>query len=88
MHLDVVHHADTAVCAALEQLRYLPALNARLSDDPLFRSFAQTLNTPLIDIGIGINTGIAIVGEMGSLQRSDYTVIGDTINVGSRLESL
>ncbi len=86
--LDVIHHADTAVCAALEQLRYLPTLNARLSDDPLFHSLAQTLNTPLIDIGIGINTGIAIVGEMGSLQRSDYTVIGDTINVGSRLESL
>lgn len=39
-------------------------------------------------MGIGINTGKAIVGEMGSKGRSDYTVIGDAINLGARLESL
>ena len=86
--LDVAHHADKALLSALEQLRYLPKLNDQLAQDPLFSTLAQTLNAPLIDIGIGINTGVAIVGEMGSLHRSDYTVIGDTINVGSRLESL
>ncbi|QKF82378.1 CHASE2 domain-containing protein [Halarcobacter ebronensis] len=75
---NVVNHQDKAVQAALAQLRELETLNKKLSE----------ANLPLIDIGIGINTGLAIVGEMGSIGRSDYTVIGDPINLGSRLESL
>ena len=43
-------------------------------------------NLPSIDIGIGLNTGSAVVGNMGSSQRMDYTCMGDTINLGSRLE--
>ncbi len=72
------NHADKAVQASLEQLASLKQLNKQL----------EANNEPLIDIGIGLNTGMAVVGEMGSLQRSDYTVIGDAINLGSRLESL
>jgi adenylate cyclase len=71
-------HADHAVSAAIEQIEALKPLNQTL----------QKKAYPPIDIGIGIHTGIATVGEMGSEGRSDYTVIGDTINLGSRIEGL
>lgn len=74
----VENHADKAVLASLEQIESLSILNAEFKKE----------NKPFIDIGIGLNTGVVIVGEMGSIGRSDYTVIGDPINLGSRLESL
>ena len=84
-------HADKAVTAALQQLHHLKTLNASIAANPEFATItamANQKNSPIIDIGIGINTGVAIVGEMGTSSRSDYTVIGDPINLGSRLESL
>ncbi|RXJ79684.1 CHASE2 domain-containing protein [Arcobacter sp. F2176] len=75
---NVENHPDKAVLAALEQIAHLEPLNKEYDKD----------NKPHIDIGIGLNTGMAIVGEMGSSGRSDYTVIGDAINLGARLESL
>jgi len=88
---DVPNHADKAVSAALKQLHSIKKLNRELESDSRFASVVQMSkenNIPIIDIGIGLNTGTAVVGEMGSTQRSDYTVIGDSINLGSRLESL
>lgn len=72
------HHADFALNAAIEQIAALKTLNQRLK--------AQQF--PSINIGIGLNTGKCIVGEMGSEGRSDYTCIGDSVNLASRLEGL
>ncbi len=76
--LPVRDHEDQAVTAALRQLETLEKLNPEL----------QKSGYPPIDIGIGIHTGTAIVGEMGSSGRSDYTVIGDSVNLASRIEGL
>ena len=75
---NIDNHADKAVISALEQLEELKKLNIILKD----------LDQPKIDIGIGITTGIVTVGEIGSVGRSDYTIIGDNVNLGSRIESL
>ncbi len=89
--LDVADHADKAVNATLEQLHRLKSLNESIRTQPEFINavtMADKKGVPIIDIGIGLNTGVAIVGEMESSGRSDYTVIGDPINLGARLESL
>lgn len=74
----VALHADLAVQTALIQLEKLNELNKRLDKK----------HGVQIHIGIGINTGVVTVGEMGSQGRSDYTIIGDPVNLASRLEGL
>lgn len=75
--LDIKDHAKRAVKSAVEMQKELKVLNAELKKEKL----------PEINIGIGINTGEALVGNMGSEQRFDYSVIGDDVNLASRLES-
>jgi len=75
--LDVKDHQMLAVMTASQMQRELVKLNKELSAEGL----------PNINIGIGINTGEALVGNMGSDQRFDYSVIGDPVNLASRLES-
>ena len=69
-------HADKAVQTSLEICDAADVLIQELEEQGL----------PRIDIGIGINTGDCIVGNMGSEERFDYSVIGDAVNLGARLE--
>ena len=74
--LEVANHARAAIDSGLAMLKELEAMRTH---DPRFAE---------IDIGVGIATGDAIVGNFGGRRRFDYSVIGDTVNLASRLEGL
>jgi adenylate cyclase len=80
--LDDADHAYHACASALAMLDALGAVN--LEQQALCEQHQRTFHP--IDIGIGINTGHCSVGNMGSKQRFDYSAIGDTVNLASRLE--
>jgi adenylate cyclase len=71
-------HALQATLSALNMFKALPSINKHLIENGL----------PPINIGIGIGTGLMNVGDMGSTFRKAYTVLGDNVNLASRLESL
>ena len=76
--LDDDDHADHAVQTALAMIGTLRAMNVEW----------QSQGKPTLDIGIGINTGDMVAGNIGSDTIMSYTVIGDAVNLGARLESL
>ncbi|MEI6213541.1 MAG: adenylate/guanylate cyclase domain-containing protein [Desulfuromonadales bacterium] len=76
--LDVPQHATHACSAAVRMIEELERLNADFTGRGMLT----------IDIGVGINTGPAVVGNMGADLRFDYTAIGDAVNLASRLEGL
>ena len=78
--LDDPDHERNAAHAALEMLETLKRLNADHADDPAWPG--------QVAVGIGLNTGPCCVGNMGSRRRLSYSLIGDTVNLASRLESL
>ncbi len=81
--LDSDNHADESCRAALEMMAAVRALNEAVEAEP-----AGDDDEPRhqINVGIGINTGECVVGNMGSEMRFDYTALGDTVNLASRLE--
>jgi adenylate cyclase len=74
--LDQPDHALRACRTALGMMEELKKLQKKWADE----------GRPVFDIGIGINSGDMVVGNMGSDMRFDYTVMGDMVNLGSRLE--
>jgi adenylate cyclase len=70
--------AKDAVAAAIGMQRRIKSVNAQLKAKKL----------PTVTLGIGINTGEATVGCIGAEQRSEYTAIGDTVNIASRIEGI
>ncbi|TMK57836.1 MAG: adenylate/guanylate cyclase domain-containing protein [Actinobacteria bacterium] len=78
--LEQPDHADRAVAAAREMLEErLPSFNAWMEGAGMGRGF---------DMGVGLNTGTVMTGQVGSERRVEYTAIGDTTNTASRLEGM
>lgn len=78
--LDQPDHADRALATAREMLVRLNRFNDWLRDEEGIEDGFR--------IGIGLNTGIVMAGNVGSERRLEYTVIGDTVNTASRLEGM
>src|SRR6056300_325369 len=75
--LDLKNHSKVAIDCAVEIIHQIHLLNKELKKE----------KKPSVAIGIGINSGEAIIGNMGSENRFDYTAIGDAVNIAARLES-
>jgi adenylate cyclase len=76
--IDTPDHATLAVRAALEMAEAVRDVNKAHGAE----------GRPQISVGIGINSGVMSVGDMGSAARRSYTVVGDAVNLASRLEGL
>ncbi|MFU0507069.1 CHASE2 domain-containing protein [Pseudaminobacter sp. NGMCC 1.201702] len=81
--LEVEDHARKACRAALQAVEAVE----RLDHDDVFGFRQRSLDIPKIRIGIGLGTGDACVGNMGSADRFNYSVVGDTVNIAARTQS-
>jgi len=74
--VELENHALRACQCAIEQMNVLTQMNEKWEQE----------GKPQLNIGIGVNTGDMVVGNMGSSSRMDYTLMGDNVNLGARLE--
>ena len=74
--VDEARHAHQAVRTALQMMESLDEFNEEITKEGI----------PAFGMGLGINSGVVVVGNMGSAQRFDYTCLGDSVNLASRLE--
>ncbi len=77
--VETADHAERAVLAGQEMLEGLKEVNRILKE----RGFQHEIR-----VGIGINSGVATIGNIGSEQKKNYTIVGDTVNLAARLESI
>jgi adenylate cyclase len=89
--LDMPDHASRAIKTALEMRERLEEFNAERKEGGPHLRIRIGINSdrkePPLSIRIGINSGDAVAGEIGSINKKEYTVLGDTVNTASRLES-
>lgn len=81
--VDVTNHPTRACLAGLK----MRAVVERLNEKDAFGFAARGFADPIVKVGIGINTGTACVGNMGSQKRFNYSAMGDVVNVAARIES-
>jgi adenylate cyclase len=81
--MDVPKHAAEACAAALDMLKALDRLNEQRQAEAAAGGMPHT---PL-RVGVGLNTGECVVGNMGTARRFDYSVLGDAVNLAARLET-
>ena len=74
--IEIDHHAHRACQCAIQMRRKLNELHSKWAAE----------NKPILNVRVGINTGEMVVGNVGGNERFDYTVIGDNVNLASRLE--
>ena len=71
-------HEDDAAAAGCEMIAALPRVNELLAD----------VGIEPLEIGVGVNSGPAVIGSIGTSGRASFTAVGDTVNVSARIESL
>lgn len=81
--LDIDHHAQKAIDAALQIVGEIERLSMTIASE------RRDAGLPELQVacGVGINSGSCVVGNMGTAERFDYTVIGDPVNLSARLEA-